>query len=83
MASDMPKSAGKFPTLDSCKKRILRTHEEVDLAPHLVVGLVFQVGDTEKFSLTLGSERLDPFFVVVLQSQQTGSMFDNRRGGWR
>ena len=30
----------KFPSLDSCKKRFLWTHKEVDLAPHPVVGLV-------------------------------------------
>ena len=30
----------KFPSLDSCQKRFLWTHEEADRAPHPVVGLV-------------------------------------------
>ena len=33
----------KFPSLDSCQKRFLWTHKEVDLAPHPVIGLVLQV----------------------------------------
>ena len=33
-------SSCKFPSLDSCQKRFLWTHEEVDFAPHPVVGLV-------------------------------------------
>ena len=32
---------------DSCQKRFLWTHKEVDLAPLPVVGLVLQVGDAE------------------------------------
>ena len=36
--------------------------KEVDLVPHPVVGLVLQVGDTEKFPQALGFESLDPFF---------------------
>ena len=39
LVCDMPKPS-KFPSLDSCKKRFLWTHKEVDLAPHPVVGLV-------------------------------------------
>ena len=39
MACDMPKPC-KFPPLDSCQKRFLWTNKEVDLALHLVVGLV-------------------------------------------
>ena len=35
---------------------------EVDLAPHLVTGLVLQTGDVEKFPQTLGLESLDLFF---------------------
>ena len=46
VACDMPEPC-KFPSLDSCQKRFLWTHKEVDLAP--VVGLVLQAGDTEKF----------------------------------
>ena len=32
----------KFPSLDSCRKRFLWAHREVDLAPHPVIGLVLQ-----------------------------------------
>ena len=78
MACEMPEPC-KFPSLDSCQKKFLWTYEEVDLVPHPVVGLVLQVGDAEKFPLTLGFESLDPF----LQSLQAGSMFHSRRGGWR
>ena len=38
----------------------------VYLALHQVVGLVFQVGDTEKVPQALGVERLDPFFFLSL-----------------
>ena len=56
----------KFPSLDSCQKRLLWTHKGVDsFAPLL------QVGDAEKFPPALGFEVLDLFF----QSQQAGSMF--------
>ena len=47
-ACDMPKPC-TFPSLDSCQKRFLWTLKEVDLASHLVVDLVLQVGDAEKF----------------------------------
>ena len=47
MACDMPEPC-KFPSFDSCRKRFLGTEEEVDPAPHPVVGLVLQVGDSEK-----------------------------------
>ena len=40
--------------------RFLWTHKEADLALHLVVGLVLQVGDTEKFPHALG-------FTAVLE----------------
>ena len=70
----------KFPSLDSCQKRFLWTHKEVDLAPHSVVGLAFQVKDAEKFPQALGLESVDHFFF---QSQQAGSMFHSHRGGWR
>ena len=36
MACDMPEPC-KFPSLDSCWKRFLWTHEEADLAQHPVV----------------------------------------------
>ena len=57
----------KFPSLESCQKRFLWIHKEVDLAPHPVVGLVLQVGDAEKFPCAFGFESLDPFFRVSKQ----------------
>ena len=63
-ACDMPEPF-KFPSLDSCQKSFPWSHEEVDLALHPVIGLVLQVGDTEKkFPCALGFESLDPFFRV-------------------
>ena len=65
MACNMPEPF-KFPSLDSCQKRLLWTHKGLDsFAPLL------QVGDAEKFPPALGFEVLDLFF----QSQQAGSMF--------
>ena len=61
VACDMPELC-KFPFLDSCQMRFMWTYKEVDLAPHPVVGLVLQVGDTEKFPQALGLGSLDPFF---------------------
>ena len=54
----------KFSSPDSCQKRFLWTHKEVDLAPHPVVGHELQVGDAEKFPQAPGLESLDPFFKV-------------------
>ena len=54
-----------FPSLQSCQKRFLRAHEEVDLAPHSVVGLVFQVGETEKFTQAHGLDSLDLSFGIT------------------
>ena len=48
VAFDMPEPY-KFPSLDSCMKSFFWTHMEGDLASHPVVGLVLQVGNTEKF----------------------------------
>ena len=42
-------------------------HKEVDLARHPVVGLVFQVGDAEKFPQALRFEGLDPCLRVRKQ----------------
>ena len=47
MACDMPEPS-KFPSLGSCENRFLWTSKDVDPAPHPVVGLVLQGGDTEK-----------------------------------
>ena len=44
---------------------VLWTHKKVDLAPHLVVGLVLHAGDAEKFLQALGFESVDPFFLRV------------------
>ena len=67
VACDIPEPC-KFKSLDSCQKRFLWTHKEVDLAPHPVGGLVLQVGDAEKFPQALGFEGLGPFFRVSKQS---------------
>ena len=44
VACDIPEPC-KLPSLDSYQKGLLWTHKEVDLAPHLVVGLFLRVGD--------------------------------------
>ena len=66
MACDMPEPC-KFPSQDSCQARFLWTHKEVDLALHPIVGLVFQVGDAEKFPQALGFKSLNHFFRVSEQ----------------
>ena len=66
VACDMPEP-WKFPSLDICQKRFLWTHKEVDLALHLVIGLVHKVRDAEKFPQALGFESLGPFFRVRKQ----------------
>ena len=63
---DMPEPS-KFPSPNSCQKRYLWTHKEVDLALHPVVGLGLQVGDTEKFRQALGFRSLDHFLRVSKQ----------------
>ena len=57
----------EFLSLDSCQKRVLWTHREVDLALHPVVGLVLHVGGAEKFPEALVHGSLDPFFTVSKQ----------------
>ena len=64
MACDMPEPC-KFLSRDNCQKRFQWTHKEDNLAPQPVVGLVLQVGDTEKLPRALGFESLDPFFFSV------------------
>ena len=66
MASGMPESC-KFSSLDSCQTRFLWTHKEDELAPHLVVGLVLQEGDTKKLSQAFVLESLDPFLRASKQ----------------
>ena len=61
MACDMPEPWKILP-LDRCQKRFLWTHKEVDLAPHPVVGLVFQAGSADSrtlITLTQISESAD------------------------
>ena len=48
VACDIPEPR-KFLSLDNSKKRFLWINKEADLALHPVIGLVLQVGDTEKF----------------------------------
>ena len=66
VASDMPEPC-KFPSLDSYQKTFLWTHKGVDNAPHPVVGLVFLVGDAEKFPQALGFEGQDCFIRLNKQ----------------
>ena len=46
----------------SYQRRFQRAHKEVDLAPHPVVGLVFQIRDVEKFLQTPGLQKPGFFF---------------------
>ena len=64
----MPKLC-KFPSLDSCQKRFLWTHKEVDRAPHPVIGLVLQARDAGKSPQALGTENLDLFFFFRFNRQ--------------
>ena len=68
VACDMPEPC-TVSSLDSCQKRFLWTHKEVDLAPYPVVGLVLQVGDAGKFPQALGFKSLNPFFFFSVSKQ--------------
>ena len=57
VACGMP-TPSKFPSLDSCQKKFLWTHKGAALAPHLVVGLLLQVGDTIALGLESTGFRL-------------------------
>ena len=58
----------EFPSFDGCQKRFLSgPTRKVDLAPHPVVGLVLQLGDTEKLPQALGLESLGPLLRVSKQ----------------
>ena len=61
VACDMPEPC-KFPSLNSCQRRFLWTHEEVDPVLYPVFGLMLQVGDAEKFPRAPRFESLDTFF---------------------
>ena len=66
MVCDMPEPC-EFQSLDSCQERFFWAHEEVDLVPRPVVGLLLKVGDVKKFPWALGFESLDPFLRVSQQ----------------
>ena len=55
----------------------LQAHKEVDLAPHLVIGLVFKVGDGDQFPLELRLENLDPFLRVSKQGPCLAAILKN------
>ena len=57
----------KFSSLNSCQKSFLQTPNEIDLAPQLVIGLVLQVGDAEKFPKVLAFKKMDPLLRVSKQ----------------
>ena len=51
-----------FRLLTVRQTKFLWIRKDADFAPHLLVCLVLQVEDAEKFLLALGFESLDPFF---------------------
>ena len=67
MACGMP-IPYKFPSLDSCQKRFLWAHQEIDFSQHPVVGLVLQAANVARPPQAHGFESLDPFLC-----QQAGS----------
>ena len=64
----------------SSSKPVDQQSQEVDLAPHTVVGLVLQVENTEKFPHVRGFESLDLFLFLFFKSRQAGFLFHSRRG---
>ena len=82
MACDMPEPC-KFLSLDRCQKRFLLAHKKVDLVPQPVLGLVLQVGDTEKFLQALGLESLDPFLRVSKQGSCLSPCQEKNKGDKR
>ena len=67
VACDMSERC-EFSVLHSCQKGFLWAYKTVDLAPHPVVAIVFQVENAERFPRALGFESLDPFLRVSKQS---------------
>ena len=57
----------EFSVLHSCQE-LLWAYKAVDLAPHPVVAIVFQVENAERFPRALGFESLDPLLRVSKQS---------------
>ena len=62
MVCDMSKLC-ECPSLDSCQKRFLWSHKEVDLSLHPAAGL----RGVEKFPQALDLKSLDPFLRVSKQ----------------
>lgn len=54
----------QLPSPDGCLERFLGTHEALDRAPHLVIGLVLSVRDAEKLPQALRLECLN-FSLIV------------------
>ena len=66
VACDMPEQY-EFSSLDTCQKRFVWAHKEVDQDSRPIIDLVVQVGDAEKFPQAPGFESLDPLFKVSKQ----------------
>ena len=77
VACDMLESCS-FRPLDSCQKRFLWVHKEVDLAVHPAVVLCLG-RRCEEVSLVTSFWKPGSFS----QGQQAGSMFHNHRGRWK
>ena len=78
VACDMPEPC-QFPSPDSCQKRSLWTHKEVDLPPHPVVGLVLQVGVYREVSSCLWFRKPGSFYFRV--SRQGPCFTDTEEDG--
>ena len=65
LKDDFGEDGVSFPSLNSCQKRLLWIHKEVDLAPHPLYDLVLKLGDAEMFPRAFGLKGLDPFFSRV------------------
>ena len=80
MAYDMPEPC-IYPSLDSCQKRFMWTHKEVDLALHPVIGPGSCAPSKRFEEVSSDSSFQNPgsFF----QSEQVRSMLHSHRGGWR
>ena len=74
MACNIPEPC-KFPSLNSCQVPVDPQGKEVYLAPHPAIGLVFQVGDTEKFPHAVGFKSLDHFSFLFFRVSKQGPCF--------
>ena len=59
---------------------MLQAHKEVDLAPHLVVGLEFKVSDEDQFPQALRLENLDPLLRVSKQAPCPAAILESEDG---